>query len=260
MKRFFEYIGLVAIILVSFYYTNKVALLIQSNNPLMQSIKEAATKIGVQYVNAEITDNYIVPGLNGLEVNIEKSFTGMKSVGVFNEHHLIFNETKPEISLASNKDKIITGGNKNKNAVAFIINNNENVKNYFLVHNIPAALMTNINSYRNENFELLNGEVTKDGFSNMESLLNKDKKNVHICLINDRNKDICLKNKKYLVKESMTLTLNNLINIRTNINSGAIILITGNAKTEDVNVLIRQIRFQGLKILPLSKLISEKAK
>jgi len=260
MKRFFEYIGLVAIILVSFYYTNRLALLIQNQNPIMRSIKEVATKEKNQYVNAQIQGDNIIPGLNGFEVNIERSFIKMRRSGIFSQHNLVWSETKPSISLAENKEKIIIKGNRNKNAVAFIIGNNEDVKSYFTSNNIPASLISYTDSYQNENLELLNGEENKNEFNNMESILNKDKKNVHICLVNNQNKDICLRNKKYLVKESISLNLNNLVDIRSNITSGSIILITQNARVSDVNILVRQVRFQGLKILPLSELISEKTK
>ena len=118
-------------------------------------------------------------------------------------------------------------------------------------------MITYTNTYQPENLELINGEVNKESFNNLESLLNKDKKNVHICLVNDKNKDLCRGNKNYLVKESIILNLNNLIDIKSKIESGSIILITENAKAEDVNLLIKQINYQGLKIIPLSELISE---
>ena len=257
MRRFFEYMGLTAIIITCFYYTNRLALLVRSRNPIMVSIKEVATSEVVSYVNARITDNTIIPGISGLQVNKEKSFLRMKDFGAFNENYLVFDKTKPSVSLEDNKDKIIVRGNESKRAVSFIIDGNESVKNFFMINSLPATLLSYVSSFQIETLEQINAETERRLFSDMESLLNKNRKNINICLVNDSNKDICLRNRKYLVKETNELSRGNLVNIRRNISSGAIILIRSSASLEDVNILINQISYQGLKIIPLSELISE---
>ena len=257
MKRFFEYIGLSLIILFSFYYTERVALLVRNNNPLMQNIRNVAPNTGVEPVNARIIDDTIIPGINGEVVNINKSYRRMRSFGVFNEYYLVFDVLSPEISLKANKEKIIVSGNRAKRAVSLVIDNNQDIKNFLIANNIDATMISYLNSYELLELEQINGEHDRNKFKNMESILNRNGKNVNICLIKNSNKDICLRNRKYLVKESLTLNGSNLALIRSNVESGSIILVTSSARVEDINILIRQIRYQGLRIIPLSQLISE---
>lgn len=258
MKRFFEYLGLSAIILFSFYYTEKVVFLSQSKNTLIIAIKEAAIKEDVKAVNAEILGNNIVPGVNGEKVNIQKSYYKMKNFGIFNHYYLVFDEIKPDISVEKNKEKIIIKGHKSKNSVSLVIDNNEAVKKFMEEQKIPSTIITYLDSYKNTLLEQINGESDKTKFNNLESILNKNKKNVHLCLKNNSNKEICLKNNNYLVKESLYLSSINFVQMKSQIESGVVILIKEGAKVEDVNLLLRQIAYQGLKITYLSELLSEK--
>ena len=100
----------------SFYYTDKIALMVQSNNPIMKQINQEKEKHEEKSVNAIINEDKIIPGKNGLTINVEKSFSAMKSFNAFNSYYLIYDQVKPDISLNDNKDKIITNGNlSNKN-------------------------------------------------------------------------------------------------------------------------------------------------
>ena len=99
MKKYYQFFGLVLIMVFSFYYTEQIATIVLNKNPLMQMIKEEARNYNVSSVNALIDGNYIVPGLKGLEVNLRDSFYNMKESNVFSEYFLVFDEVKPEISL-----------------------------------------------------------------------------------------------------------------------------------------------------------------
>ena len=115
MKKLYKPIGLIAIMLFSFYYTEKIAIIMQNKSPIMQTIKTIEDAYFVNASNASIKDNYIIPGIMGRMVNATKSFVNMKAFGIFNEYYLIFDDVKPEISLEDNKDKIIKEG-KSKRA------------------------------------------------------------------------------------------------------------------------------------------------
>ena len=172
MKRVFKYFGLGAIMLFSFYYTEKIALYAQSKSPIMQSINEAKDNLAVSSINAEIINEYITPGLNGLEVNVKESFSKMKSFNAFNSYYLVFDQVPPEISLENNKDKVIKQGNKLKRSISLIVEQNDAILNYLKTYNIKANILMNLDNYDNTNkFEILNNDISN--FSKLETLLNK---------------------------------------------------------------------------------------
>lgn len=258
MKKLYKPIALVAIMLFSFYYTEKIAVIMQNKSPIMQSIEEVEESYVVNAVNASIDSNYVVPGMMGRIVNKTKSYVNMKAFGIFNEYYLIFDDVKPDVSLEDNKDKVIKEGNKSKKAVALLIEDgNETIKKYLKDNKINADLLINESTYENGSFfEQINND--KEKYKNVESLLNKNNQNKNICYIKEMEKEYCIKEQKYLVEETFTLGSNNIVEAKTKLDSGAIILIKKNANLEHLKLLVKENHFKGLNILPLSELISEK--
>lgn len=256
MKKYYQFFGLVLIMVFSFYYTEQIATIVLNKNPLMQMIKEEARNYNVSSVNALIDGNYIVPGLKGLEVNLRDSFYNMKESNVFSEYFLVFDEVKPEISLNDNKDKIIRQGNYKKKMVSLILESEGEISEYLKSKNIKASLLSNLSNYvANGYFEAINNEVS--GFKSLENSLNLNKENKNICILNDNNKDICLKNNKYLVDPGLKLNSSNIIDVKNNILSGSIILIKNSAKLSDIMLILKEINYKDLEIVFLSDLIKE---
>lgn len=258
MKKLYKPIGLVAIMLFSFYYTEKIAVIMQNKSPIMQSIEAVEESYVVSATNASMDEHYIVPGIMGRMVNKTKSYVNMKAFGIFNEYYLIFDDVKPEISLEDNKDKVIKEGNKNKKAVALLLEDgNDAIKKYLQDNKIKADLLTKESTYENGSFfEQINND--KEKYKNVESLLNKNNQNKNICYIKEMEKEYCIKEQKYLVEETFTLGSNNIVEAKSKLDSGAIILIKKNANLEHLKLLVKEIHFKGLNIIPLSELISEK--
>ena len=241
--------------LFSFYYTEKIAILMQNKSPIMQSINQIEEDYKVAAVNATIEDNYIIPGIMGRMINKTKSFVNMKAFGVFNEYYLIFDDVKPDISLEENKDKIIKEGNKNKKAVAFLVEDgNDAIKNYLQENKIKASLLITESTYTNKNyFEQVNND--KEKYTNVESLLNKNNQNKNICYIKQMGKDICQKEGKYLVEETFSLNSSNIIEAKKNLESGSIIYIKNNVSLEHLKLLLKEIHFKGYSIVTVSFLL-----
>lgn len=258
MKKLYKPIGLFAIMLFSFYYTEKIAVIMQNKSPIMQSINEVESSYVVNATNATVDEHYVVPGIMGKMINKTKSYVNMKAFGIFNEYYLIFDDIKPEISLEDNKDKIIKEGNKSKKAVALLLEDgNETIKNYLKENKIKADLLIEESTYDSQSyFEQINNDKTK--YKNVESLLNKNNQNQNICYIKEIDKEYCKKEQKYLVEETFSLGSNNIVEVKSKLDSGAIILIKKNASLDHLKLLIKEIQFKGLSILPLSELISEK--
>lgn len=257
LKKLYKPVGLIAIMLFSFYYTEKIAIIMQNKSPIMQSINEVEQSYLVNATNAQVNDSYVVPGIMGRMVNKTKSYVNMKAFGIFNEYYLIFDNVKPDISLEDNKDKIIREGNREKKEVAFLLEDgNETLKKYLKDNNVKASILITEETYNNQNFfEQINNDNTK--YKNVESLLNKNNQNKNICYIKGVDKNFCIKEQKYLVEETFALNNNNIIEAKRTLDSGSIILIKKTASLDNLKLLVKEINFKGLNIVSLSDLISE---
>jgi len=256
MKNLFKYIGISSILLFSFYYTEKMSNVVINNSGLVMEINENIDQYNITAVSAIIDGNYIIPGINGSNVNVLKSYNNMKSLEVFNETYLVYDKVIPDISLKNNKDKIIKNGNKNKNSVSIILNNNMEVIEYSKEKNINITRLIDYDTYdKYAKYEQINNDF--NNYKNVEKLLTNNNLNKNICMINNNNLNFCKEKDKYLVEYTIELNNYNLSNIKNNIQSGYIIYINDNVSLTDYKILIKQIYYQDLDIISLSKLITE---
>jgi hypothetical protein len=257
MKNIYKYIGLLVIMVFSFYYTDKIALMVQNNNPIMQKINEVKETNDVDYVNAIIDDDKIIPGKNGLSINIEKSFSVMKSFGAFNSYYLVYDQKKPDVSLEDNKDKIIYSGNLTNKNISLIVEYNENTISYLENNKIKSDVLVNKDNYMNINYlELINNDF--NNYNEVEIILNRSKLNNNLCLVSDKsNLEFCKKRNKYLIDSDLILTNDNLISVKNSIKNGSIIIVKSETSLDNLKIIIDQAKFKGLNFVYLSKLISE---
>ena len=85
MRKLFEGIGLLALLLVSFIYTEKTMTVIKENDDVMIELKDVADSYYIEPIEATIREDEIIPGIKGRKVNINKSYNKMKQIGKFNE-------------------------------------------------------------------------------------------------------------------------------------------------------------------------------
>lgn len=244
--------------LFSFYYTEKIAILMQNKSPLMQNIEGVEKRYKETPVNATLEGEYIVPGVMGRMINKTKSYVNMKSFGAFNEYYLIFDDVKPEVSLEDNKDKIIKSGHPSKKAIAYLVEDgNPEIQKYLENNKIVASLLVTEDTYKNNSyFEQINSDQNK--YRNVESLLNKNNQNKNICYVKSLNKEFCKKEQKYLVEETFSLGSSNIVEAKSKINNGAIVLIKKTATLETLKLFQKEVNFKGLEVISLSELIAEK--
>lgn len=256
MKNLFKYIGISAVLLFSFYYTEKMSSIVINNSSLVSEINDNSKNYNIEAVSAIIEDDYIIPGLNGKYVNVLESYNNMKHLDMFNSYYLEFNEINPNISLENNKDKIIKYGNKIKNAVAILIKDNINIINYAKEKNIKMTRLIDSNTFdKNNSYEQINNDYEE--YKKVEAMLNNNNINKNVCVINNNLIDICKEEKKYLVEPSMTLNNYNLSSIKDSIKSGYIIEVKDDVSVVDFKILLRQIFYQDLDVISLSDLIKE---
>ncbi len=252
-----KYVVTVALMILSFYITDRVMAFIESKNPLMISIIDQKDNYYMEPVNAEIGEDTVIPGIYGREVDEHKSLLKMEEFGVFNDLYLKFNYLKPTISLEDNKDKIIIKGNDKKRAVSFILYDNLEVKNYFDNNSIKYTYMLTKTEEIDKNHEYINGAQNKEIFSDINSLLKRIKQKEKICLVNYSNQEECLKKDYYLVSYSIS-TNDSIIDILNNITSGSIIFINRNLSSDNLLLILNEIKRLDLDIVYLKDLISEK--
>ncbi len=255
MKKF-QIVGVLSILCFSFFYTEKIANLALEKNEIYQSIKNNEDNYNISYVNAEIEDDFIVPGLNGKSVNIKSSYYNMKSSDVFNEYYLKYDTVYPSVSITNNKDKVIVSGNSLKRAVAFVMEYDKNIIDYFNKNNIDGSVLVDLDTFnKGEKLEQINNEYEK--FDNLDSLLHRYNNNNNICYVTNVNKKICMDNKKYLVKSDKVINNSTFLSIKNNISSGDIYYLEKNTNVNSLNIIIKSIIYKDLDIVRLSELINE---
>ena len=94
IKKVIEVIFVMLLVLFSFYYTEKAIILLESNDPIMKEIKDKGSTLEEDALNAKVEGDYLIPGYNGLVINLEESFTKMKGYGSYNEALLVFEEVE----------------------------------------------------------------------------------------------------------------------------------------------------------------------
>ena len=253
--RVFKYIGIISLLIFSFYLTDGVTNLAINSNLLMQTIKENKNKYLIESVNATIESNTIIPGIKGKKVNELDSYLNMKDFGSFNTNYLIYDYYYPDITLNNNKDKIIISGNKSIRQVSFLIKNNKGILDYFKKNNLVYSKLIKLN----EEFDIenINIENYSNKFNDLNTILNKNNLNKKICILGYSNIKLCKDLKYFIVKPSIELNNKNIINILNQINNGDIILIDDNLSVDNIKLVVKKINSLDIKIVYLSKIIEE---
>ena len=120
----------------------------------MKTIKDRQEEYKVESVNASVSEDTIIPGIMGREVNVNKSYKNMKSNGYYNEKLYIYDYFKPNISLSDNKDKYIINGNSYKRMVSliFLITGNDDITDILKIinnYNIKVTFFVDYNWFSN---------------------------------------------------------------------------------------------------------------
>ena len=70
-KKVLEALLVVLALLFSFYYTEKAVIILESNDPIMKEIKENGKSKEEEAIDDKVVDNTLIPGYNGLKINLE---------------------------------------------------------------------------------------------------------------------------------------------------------------------------------------------
>ncbi len=256
MSKLLSYSLLLLLVAFSFYYTERAITLVQERHPMYQSLKKLKAKKIIPSQNALINDNEIIPGLNGLTIDVDKSFLAMRNDQEINQDKLVYQEIEPSSSLKNNLDKIIIAGHSSKQSVA-IITSSPAILDIFLKEKLTInfAIEEIFADWQKDNVEYIINAWRKKDHQDLVNILNYYDINHRLCLVNIHNTKWC--RGQYNIKPSLIINRSNFVNSLMNIKSGDIIFLS-DIDYSLVKLLIKQIKFQDLKIMAVSELISEK--
>lgn len=280
MKKFFEYLGLFTLVCFSFFYTEKTTSVVKELDDIMIKIKEQAPSYNSEVVEALVSENTIIPGISGKEVDINSSYQKMRKMGVFNEDYFEYKYIKPKELLKNNLDKYIVGGNSKKNEVSLIFlvserSKIEEVLNIIDKRNIKANFFVDGNWFEKNNEEVI--ELIEDGhnvgnlsynknyqdssFIWMDTIIKKiGNQNISYCYKTENKKDLdnCALQKNYTISPTIEVAKYPLINVKNNLKAGNIISFKiNNSLIKELDLIIKYISSKNLNIVTLDTLLNE---
>ncbi|MDD5979844.1 MAG: hypothetical protein PUC23_01875 [bacterium] len=281
MKKVFNIIGAICLTIFSFYYTDKMVELSKSKDSIMQDIMSFKEGYEKESIDAKIINDYVIPGIKGKKVDIDKSYNKMKELGYYNENLYIYTSEKPNISIDDFYNKFIIGGNPKKNNVSLVFNlvDNKNlntilyvlkeqdvVANFFIDGKYFINDLTSLQSIADNNHFIGNlgydGKYLKTTIKNTNALIRKfvtyENDFCYLDEINYDALDICSNLKMYTVKGTTISNTTPYLDIKEKLISGGIYkLDTNNYTVEELGIIIKYIKQKGYNIVSLEELISE---
>lgn len=263
MKDYIKYIFIFTLFILSLIYTNSVTLLARNNDPIMKRIKYEYNSFQIESVNAAINNDSIIPGINGLEIDINKSYKYMKKINSYNKLLLKYKDIIPEISISNIYNKYISSGNSLKRNISIVIyikdsiKSISNIKDYKLNVFLDTSIISN-NLNINNNIKIYNGGNNLE-YNYSSILINnviKNYNNSNYCInINKNNNNLmeCSRNKMYSI--SPNIIYNNFNDI-INISNGSIIYFN-ESNIKCINYISNYLVKKGYDIVYLDELLSE---
>ena len=258
------------------YYINQFVEGLRKQDTIMQEIEKSKEKYEIEPVNAEITNNTIIPGITGVKIDTDKSYHNMKQYGSYNEAMTVLKEINPEITVNNYYDKYIEEGNKNKRQVAFLIVVNQNLERVISLlekNNIKGTIFLDgqdletssraISKANNHEYEILSYQkeyspsFLKTSISYLESITRKKGKYCYTEEENQNLLDFCKKEKLHTIKkESIKEKLYQ--EVKKTLKSGQIYAIELNEETEkEFSTTIRYMKQKGYEFVTLNELLKE---
>ena len=262
MKNLLTYLGIISLTLFSFYYTNKVALMdINDDQIMMEIMKEMSNNRKCS--EGFITNEGVVLGYDGKELDKEKSYNNMRVSG-FSKELLVFNIVHCKINKKDYIDKNIIMGNTEKNAVSFLINVNKlnsslkDLENHQKIKLSYIVGDKEIMKYKKDFIEGKYEIIYKGNDKNILKEYVDITKKINItpyCISNYvDNTKLCSKKGVNIIKGSIEIEDHVFDNGKKNTKRGNFIIIEENKKNiEELNILINYTKNKGYNILSINE-------
>ena len=281
MKKIFQIVGVITLMIGSFVYAENVQKASISSDTLLNEIKSKKDGYKENAIEPIIKDNTITPGINGKEVDVKKSYEEMSKIGYFDDKLLVYKTLPVENILDKNKDKYIVSLNNSKMNINIIfkVGSNDDITSIIKSldkKNIKGTFFITsgyLEKHHNQIIDLIEKEYTIGNLSNNEDYEDSDfvwmktiitnigNQKYNYCLTNKPNK-IILNNCK--IQNSYTIMTNNIINTKPFINikkmlkPGNIIVIEINKEViKEIELILNYIESRGYTITPLEEGLKE---
>lgn len=274
LKKILKVSAVLLLVGFSFFYTEKVTMIARNSDPIMRAIKKEESNKKVSNVNPVINNDEYIMGINGCEIDVDKSYSKMRSVGEFKEELIVMKETSNYKDLTNKY--VIGGNNKDKNvSLIFIVNkdidssltdyiNQKNIKvNYFIdgkyleENMITVKFLSENNNiyylgvneeYSDEYMLYHNNLIGMNGTNESKYCFTNDKNSDTLKLCNDYNMTTI---KSDVIKDNVYKT------IKDKLNNGVIFAVDSD-NIDEIKVSINYILSKGYNIVSLEDLLSEK--
>ncbi len=281
-KKLIQVTITITLLIFSFYYTNKVIDLVRESDPLMRQIKENEDKFIVEPIDATISENTIIPGLQGSKIDYETTYKNMKDYGNYNEILTVFEEVTPTITMDEYYDKYVISGNNTKNEIALVfeVNKNTDITKLINIYNILKNTNTKATFFIDGLFlEKYLSQIREMNTIQLEPLSYNDTYediyfNTTITLINDLTGikpkycyatydrkevlELCSKNNMHTIIPSINTENYPYNDIKQRLTNGAIIGLKVSTSTEiELPTIIDYINQKGYTLVVLDQLLSE---
>lgn len=281
-KPYLTVIGICLLTVFSFYYTNKLIEFSKSKDPIMIEIMKNKDDYNKLSIDALINNNYIIPGSEGLEVDVDKSYTKMKKLGKYNDNLYVYDVVKPTISIKDNYDKFVINGNTTKKEVSLIfkvndLKNIENINKILFNNNVSATFFIDGN-IKDDDINILkildesNNYFGNLGYNKKYSIKTIKYTNALLDRIDDDNHNYCyvekddinvLKTcsevKMYTIKPMVVSNIFPFTYIKQNLENGKIFSLDTNSYTlKQLDLIIKYVRQKGYDFVTLEEILNEK--
>ncbi len=264
MNKYLKCFLIFLMAIFSFYWTNRVIELSEKNNVILASINKYANDFDYKCREGSITEDGIILGLSGLNVDKDKSYSNMKGIG-FKKELIEYKENECILNKKNNYDKYIIRGNEYSKNVALVIDvdtglyfkkmlkisNNKNVElNILMNYNTLNKYVDDIENHSNILFK----GNSKDELNNFIKVLHNE-----IYCVKSNNYEIiddCMKKKINSIKIMNYIDNDLLISTKKILDKGVIIFIKeSNNNLNEISATINYILSKGYKIVSINDLL-----
>lgn len=281
MKKFFQVIGILTLMVGSFVYTEKVGTTAKLSDTLLTEIKSKKDGYKENAIEPIIKEDTIIPGINGKEVDVDKSYEAMSKIGYFDDKLLVYKPLKVEKTLDKNKDKYVINGNNTKMDITllFKVDTNDDITNIIKALESKKAKGTffigskYLEKHHNQIIKLVQNGHTVGNLSNNEDyeesdfvwmktiITNIGSQIYNYCYTEKPNKKIlkiCNIQNSITIMPQIIIKKNAFINIKKNLLPGAIIsLDVNNSLNKEIEAILNYITSKGYNIKSLEELLKE---
>lgn len=265
----------------SFILTSKVKMASKQTDNLLNEIKSKKDGYKENAIEPFIEDNTIIPGINGKEVDVEKTYEEMSKIGYFDDKLIVYKTLPVENTLDKNKDKYITSLNNSKMNITIIFKLKSNSDVTEIVKeldkkNIKGTFFINseyLEKHHNQIIKLVQKGYTIGNLSNNEDyddsdfiwmktiITNIGNQKYNYCYVDEPNSKVikmCKLQDSYTILAKNIIKNNPLLNIKKNLKPGNIITIEVNKQTNvEIEAILNYIESKGFTVKSLEEGLKE---